>query len=119
MFHDTIAIQFKKENMSYAIIQIVGKQFKVEEGKTITTDRITDKEVGDNFKITDVLLVADEKSSTVGTPTVKGAEVTLKVVENGRAKKIRVLKYKSKSKYRRVIGHKQHQSTLEVVKIKA
>jgi len=105
--------------MSYAIIQLVGKQFKVEEGKTFITDRITDKEVGDTFKVTDVLLTADEKSSKVGAPLVKGAEVTLKIIENGRAKKIRVLKYKSKSKYRKVIGHKQHQSTLEVVKIKA
>lgn len=105
--------------MSYAIIQLVGKQFKVEKGKTFVTDRITDKNVGDTFKVTDVLLVADEKSSKVGTPTVKGAEVTLKVVEEGKGKKIRVTKYKSKSKYRRVIGHKQHQSTLEVVSIKA
>lgn len=105
--------------MSYAIIQLVGKQFRVEEGKTFTTDRITDKEIGDSFKVTDVLLVADEKSSTVGTPIVKGAEVTLKLVENGRGEKIRVVKYKSKSKYRKVTGHKQHQSTLEVVKIKA
>ena len=108
--------------MSYAIVQLLGKQFKVEEGKTFITDRVTDKEVGESFTVTDVLLVADETGKTkakVGTPTVKGAEVTLKVIENGRAKKIRVLKYKSKSKYRKVIGHKQHQSTLEVVKIKA
>ena len=47
--------------MSYAVIQIVGKQFKVSEGDTITTDRITDKEVGDTIKISDVLLIADEK----------------------------------------------------------
>jgi len=105
--------------MSYAIIQIVGKQFKVEEGKTFTTDRITDKEVGETFKVTDVLLIADEKTSQVGTPTIKGAEVTLKVTENGRGDKIRVMKYKSKSRYRKVMGHKQFLSTLEVVKIKA
>ncbi|MBU0974698.1 50S ribosomal protein L21 [Patescibacteria group bacterium] len=105
--------------MSYAIIQLVGKQFRVEEGKTFITDRITDKEIGDLLKVTDVLLVADEKSSTIGTPIVKGAEVTLKLIENGRGKKIRVVKYKSKSRYRKITGHKQHQSTLEVVKIKA
>jgi len=105
--------------MSYAIIQIVGKQFKVEEGETIVTDRILKKEVGDTFKITDVLLVADGKSSKVGTPLVKDAEVTLKILENGKGEKIRVAKYKSKSKYRKVIGHRQYQSTLEVIKIKA
>ncbi len=108
--------------MSYAVVQLLGKQFKVEEGKTFTTDRVTDKNEGDTFTVSDVLLVADETNKTkakVGTPTVKGAKVTLKVVKHGRGKKIRVLKYKSKSKYRKVIGHKQHQSTLEVIKIKA
>lgn len=105
--------------MSYAVIQIAGKQFKVSEGDVITTDRITDKEVGEKIKVNDVLLVADEKSSTVGNPTVAGAEVTLEVVEHNKGKKIRVLKYKSKSKYRKTIGHRQHQSALKVVKIKA
>ena len=105
--------------MSYAVIQIVGKQFKVSEGDVITTDRIVDKEVGETIEVTDVLLVADEKSSTVGTPTVKGAQVTLEVVEHNKGKKIQVLKYKSKSRYRKLIGHRQYQSYLKVVKIKA
>ena len=105
--------------MSYAVIQIVGKQFKVSEGDTITTDRITDKEVGDTIKVSDVLLIADEKSSKVGTPTVSGAEVTLEVMEHARGEKIMVVKYKSKSKYRKVTGHKQHHTYLKVIKIKA
>lgn len=105
--------------MSYAIIQIVGKQFKVSEGDTITTDRITDTAVGEKIKVTDVLLIADEKSSTVGTPTVTGAEVTLEVVEEAKGDKITVFKYKSKSRYRKTIGHRQLQSYLKVLKIKA
>lgn len=105
--------------MSYAVIQLVGKQFKVSEGQKFDTDRLTDKQEGDVFKITDVLLVADKKTSKVGTPLVKGAEVTVKVLEHNRDKKIIVLKYKSKSKYRKRIGHKQHKTVLEVVKIKA
>lgn len=105
--------------MSYAIIQLQGKQFKVSEGQTITTDKLADAEVGDKLTITDVLLVADEKSSQVGTPTVAGASVTLEVVEHKKGKKINVLKYKSKSKYRKLYGHRQHQSALKVVKIKA
>lgn len=105
--------------MLYAVIQISGKQYKVSEGDTITTDRISDKEIGDKIKISDVLLVADEKSSTVGTPTVSGAEVTLEVVEHAKGKKIQVVKYKSKSKYRKVQGHKQLHTYLKVTKIKA
>ena len=105
--------------MSYAIIQITGKQFKVSEGDTITTDRITDKTVGEIMTVNDVLLIADEKSSTVGTPTVSGAEVTLEVVEHAKGEKIRVSKYKSKSKYRKTMGHRQLQTYLKVIKIKA
>jgi large subunit ribosomal protein L21 len=105
--------------MSYAVIQLLGKQFKVSEGEYFTTDRVTDKEVGDTFKISDVLLISDDKGSKIGDPLVKNAEVTLEVLDHGRAKKITVLKYKSKSKYRKKIGHKQSQSTLKVVKIKA
>lgn len=109
----------REENMEYAIIQITGKQFKVSEGNTITTDRITDKEVGDKIVVTDVLLVANDKTSTVGTPTVSGAEVTLEVVEHVKGKKIDVTKYKSKSRYRKTQGHRQYQSYLKVLKIKA
>lgn len=105
--------------MSYAVIQIAGKQFKVSEGDTITTDRIADKEVGDKIKVNDVLLIADEKESTVGTPTVAGAEVTLEVVEHAKGKKIQVVKYKSKSKYRKIQGHRQLETYLKVIKIKA
>ena len=105
--------------MSYAVIQITGKQYKVSEGDTITTDRIADKNVGDTIKVSDVLLIADEKTSTVGTPTVSGAEVTLEVIEQAKGDKITVFKYKSKSKYRKTIGHRQLQTYLKVVKIKA
>lgn len=105
--------------MSYAVIQIAGKQFKISEGDTITTDRIADKEIGDKVKVSDVLLIADEKTSTVGTPTVDGAEVTLEVVEHAKGKKVQVVKYKSKSKYRKVQGHKQLETYLKVIKIKA
>jgi large subunit ribosomal protein L21 len=105
--------------MSYAVIQITGKQFKVSEGDTITTDRIADKNVGDKITVSDVLLVADEKSSNIGTPTVTGAEVTLEVVEQAKSKKITVFKYKSKSKYRKTQGHRQLQTYLKVLKIKA
>lgn len=105
--------------MSYAVIQIAGKQFKVSEGDTITTDRIADKEVGNKFKVNDVLLVVNEKSSSIGTPTVTGAEVTLEVVEHAKGDKVKVLKYKAKSRYRKAMGHRQLQTYLKVVKIKA
>lgn len=104
--------------MSYAIIQIAGKQYKVSEGDKVTVARL-EAEEGKTIKVTDVLMTSDGKSVTIGEPLVSGAEVTIKVSEHNRAKKIRVVKYKSKSKYRRVQGHKQLQTVVEVLKIKA
>jgi len=101
----------------YAIIQLLGKQFKVSEGLTFVVDRL-EHEVGQTFDVNDVLLVANGEDVKVGTPLVEKAVFTLKVVEHGRAPKIRVATYKAKSKTRKVKGHKAHQSTLEVIKIK-
>ena len=105
--------------MPYAIIQIKGKQFKVSEGDTITTDRIAELTEGETITISDVLLIADEKTSTVGTPTVAGAEVKLEVLEHAKGEKILVFKFKSKSRYRKTNGHRQLQTYLKVVSIKA
>ncbi len=104
--------------MSYAVIQISGKQYKVSEGDKITVARLETEE-GKDFKVSDVLLSATEKDVKIGEPLVAGAEVTLTVLEHNRAPKIRVAKYKSKSKYRRVMGHKQLQTIVKVLKIKA
>lgn len=106
--------------MQYAIIQLAGKQFKVKAGDTITTDKL-DAEADKTITLTDILFVGDDASDKelhIGTPTVANASVTLKVVEHGKGDKIRVVKYKSKSRYRKVQGHRQHETTLEVTGIK-
>ena len=104
--------------MSYAIIQIAGKQYKVSEGEKVTVARL-DAQEGDTLTITDVLATSNGSTTTFGEPLVAGAEVSIKVAEHNRAPKIRVVKYKSKSRYRKVTGHKQLQTVVEVLKIKA
>lgn len=99
----------------YAIIQLAGKQYRVTPGDTLVVNRI-DGEV--NASLTaDILLKSDGKNVEVGQPLVAGSQVTLKVVDHTQGDKIRVAKYKSKSRYRRVQGHRQQLTTLEVVKI--
>lgn len=105
--------------MSYAVIQVAGKQFKVRAGDTITTDKITGAVTGDRITVTDVLLVANGKDVLVGKPLVPKATVVLKVTTEQKGDKIRVMKYKSKSRYRKTIGHRQHQMLLEVLEITA
>lgn len=102
----------------YAIIQLNGKQFKVEQGDVLEVDRL-ETEPGKTFKITDILLINDGKSTKIGQPLVEKASVTLKVVENKKGKKIRVATYRAKSRNRKVKGHRQPLSTVEVTKIEA
>jgi large subunit ribosomal protein L21 len=101
-----------------AIIQLQGKQHLVTEGDVLEVDRL-ETEAGTKMDITDVLLTTNGTKTEVGAPLVKGAKVTVEVVEHGKGDKIRVFKYKSKSKYRKTNGHRQYQTTLKVVKIAA
>lgn len=102
-----------------AVIQTGGKQYLVKQGDTIRVEKIEAKE-GETLSF-DALLVGDEggKETKVGKPTVKGAKVTAKVLGQGRADKVNVIKYKAKVRYRRKVGHRQPFTELTIEDIKA
>ena len=100
----------------YAIIEIGGKQVRVEVGSKIYVEKL-EAEVGSTITIDKVLLVGD-KSVKVGTPYVEGAKVTAKVEKQGLNKKIRVFKYKSKANEHKTIGHRQPYTCLVIESIK-
>lgn len=102
--------------MKYAVIQLAGKQYKVTEGDELEINSLEEKEDAE-IKISDVLLVADGSALTVGSPLIKDAVVTVKVLSHHKGEKIRVAKYKAKSRYRKVHGHKQHLTTVKVLSI--
>lgn len=102
--------------MKYAVIQLSGKQYKVEEGETISVNKLEGK-AKDKLKLDQVLLVVDGKKVSLGQPLVKGAIVSAEIVEQKKDKKIRVAKYKAKSKYRKVQGHRQLITSVKIVKI--
>lgn len=106
--------------MKYAIIEIAGKQYRVTEGSFFTLDKI-DGETDTEIVNKNVLLIGDDSSekaiTNIGSPYIDKASVTLKIVEQLRDDKIRVATYKAKSRYRRVLGHRQHQTKLLVTKI--
>lgn len=104
---------YNTDLMKYAVIQIQGKQYRVREGELLTLDRL-EGEVGDKLTISDVLLTGGEGETKVGTPTVAGASVQLTIKEHGLDEKLRVFKYKSKSKYRKTHGHRQRVTNVEV-----
>lgn len=103
----------------YAVIATGGKQYLVQEGQTLNVEKL-EKEAGAILDL-EVLMVADAdgKDVKIGTPNVSGAKVTAKVLEQGRAKKIRIVKYKPKSRYTRVNGHRQPFTKLSIEKISA
>ena len=99
----------------YAIIKTGGKQYCVEAGKVITIEKL-DVEAGAEVAFDEVLLVSGD-SVKIGQPTVAGAKVTGKVLEQGKGAKIRIFKYKAKSNYRRRQGHRQPFTKVQIEKI--
>ena len=99
-----------------AVVKIGGKQYIAAEKETLTVDLLPE---GTKELETDVLMVIDGDKTTVGTPLVKGVKLKAKVVEPKVAgEKLRVIRYKSKKRVHKVIGHRQKYTTLEVVSIK-
>jgi large subunit ribosomal protein L21 len=102
--------------MKYAIIEAGGKQYVAREGETIDVDRLA-QDVGDAVQWKNVLLMVQDSKVTVGTPLVKGASVKGKIVEQFKAPKILVFKYKTRERYRRRIGHRQRYTKVQIDKI--
>lgn len=102
----------------FAVIQTGGKQYLIHEGQTLKIEKI-DGEVGSEVTFDKVLLTAKEDGTDVqiGTPFLEGVTITAKVEEQGRAKKLRVIKYKRKVRYKRTIGHRQHFTKVKIATI--
>lgn len=102
----------------YAIVEIAGKQFKVEKDKFIYANRI-DSEVGSLIDFSNVYLIDNGGSVQIGAPIVKGAKVTAKVVSHAKADKVIVFKMKRRKDYKRTHGHRQHVTKLQIESITA
>lgn len=102
----------------YAVIETGGKQYRVTEGDSIFVEKLNVDE-GEQVTFDEILLVSNGEKVTIGNPTVAGAKVTAKVVEQGKGKKIIVFKYKPKKNYRKKSGHRQPYTKLVIEKIEA
>ena len=100
----------------YAIIETGGKQYRVSPGQVIDVDYL-DVSEGNTVELDRVLLVADDDRITVGTPVVEGAKVMATSRGGGKGKKIIVLRYKPKRRYRKKTGHRQLYTRLAIDKI--
>ncbi|MDP2798501.1 MAG: 50S ribosomal protein L21 [Deltaproteobacteria bacterium] len=97
----------------YAVIKTGGKQYKVSSGETVRVEKLAGN-VGDAVTLSDVLLVAKEGDIKIGQPTVAGAQVTGKIVDQARADKIMVFKKKRRKGYSKKQGHRQPYTALKI-----
>lgn len=100
----------------YAVVEAGGKQHFVRKGDVLSVERL-DAEEGKSIDSPRVLAVSDGKALTVGSPEVKGAKVSFKVVGHARGTKVVSFKRKRRKGFSKKIGHRQELTALEVEKI--
>jgi len=112
----TIKAAAKREipaDSGYAIIRTGGKQYQVSAGSRVRVEKIAGN-VGDTVELKDVLAVFDGDNAKIGQPTVEGAVVVARIVEQDKAKKVLVFKKKRRKGYRVKRGHRQMYTALEI-----
>jgi large subunit ribosomal protein L21 len=101
----------------YAVIQTGGKQYRVAPGDTIRIERVAG-EVGEQVKFGKVLAVLNQDKKILAGTDAANASVVGKIVEQGRAKKLTVLKFKKTNQYKIQRGHRQNYTAVQVGEIK-
>ena len=102
--------------MSFAVIKTGGKQYLVSPGDKIKIEKLKEEE-GKEIVFSDVLLLEKQDKLEIGTPNLKGAKVTAKILEQGKGKKVIVFKYKAKKREKTKKGHRQPFTEIEITKI--
>jgi len=101
----------------YALVEILGRQYKVVEGDTIKID-LVNQEAGAKLEYSSVLAIVDENGATFGAPYVSGAKVVATVAEElVKGEKIKVYKFHRRKAYRRTQGHRQKYSLITIDQI--
>tara|TARA_B100001758_G_C18091050_1_gene443359 strand:+ start:145 stop:630 length:486 start_codon:yes stop_codon:yes gene_type:complete len=100
----------------YAIVEIAGQQFKIEQDQQIFVHRLESEE-GSKVNFEKVLLIDNSGKVDVGAPVIKGAKVTAKVLQHLKGDKVIVFKKKRRKGYKVKNGHRQYLTKLEILKI--
>ena len=102
----------------YAIVEIAGQQFKVENNSKIFVHHIEGEE-GSNVEFDKVLLVENDGKFTVGTPAVENAKIKATIVSHKKGDKVLVFKKKRRKGYQKLNGHRQQFTELQIESIEA
>jgi len=102
--------------MSFAIIETGGKQYKVSASKILEIEKLNAK-VGETVKFKNVLLLNDDKSTEVGSPSIDGAMVEAKLLDNVKDRTVLIFHKRRRKHSRKKNGHRQRHSKIQITKI--
>jgi large subunit ribosomal protein L21 len=100
----------------YAVFRTGGKQYRARQGERVRVERL-EAGVGDAINFDQVLMVGEGTQIKVGSPLVAGGKVEAKVIAQGRGDKIMIIKFKRRAHYKRVKGHRQFFTEVEITSI--
>lgn len=99
----------------YAVVATGGKQYRVEKGQVLRIEKIpVPGDVGSEVTFDHVLMFSDGENVNIGQPTLENVKVSGHIVEQGKARKILVFKYKRRKRYRRKQGHRQQFTAVQI-----
>lgn len=102
----------------YAVFESGGKQHRVEEGQIIKLEKL-EANIDSTVEFDKVLMVANGDAVQVGSPTVKGAKISATVIEQGRHRKVTIIKFRRRKHYDKQAGHRQYYTAVKIEKISA
>ncbi|MDC0938170.1 50S ribosomal protein L21 [Pelagibacteraceae bacterium] len=102
--------------MSFAIIETGGKQYKVSASKILEIEKLNVK-VGETIKFQNVLLLSDNKTTEIGSPSIDGATVEAKLLDNVKDRTVLIFHKRRRKHSRKKNGHRQRHSKIQITKI--
>lgn len=100
----------------YAVIVTGGKQYRVSEGQTLKIEKLA-ADAGKAIQFDQVLMVADGDDIQIGTPYISGIKVSAEVVSQGRAPKVRIVKFRRRKHHMKQMGHRQYLTEVKITAI--
>ncbi len=100
----------------YAVIKTGGKQYQVAVGDKLKIEQMP-ANIGEIITISEVLMITDDGSILIGKPLVEGANVTAKVIDNGRHKKVKIFKMRRRKHFQKHQGHRQNYTEIDIISI--
>jgi large subunit ribosomal protein L21 len=102
----------------HAVIKTGGKQYRVKEGDVLRVEKLG-LDAGAKIELNEVLMLSNGEDIKIGAPLLEGAKVTAEVMSNGRAKKVKIMKFRRRKHSMTQMGHRQSYSEIKIKTIKA